>query len=401
MKITVLRRLAVKYGQYALLGLFFLVTILPILLRVTQGAPALADTDTYAHLRRAELVIDGNYGFDTLRDERFLLSPHILVLALFQVFELHWLLPIILGLAFIFLLKTYVDKRVKDDFLTFLLLAIVIISPQFMSWTTTHNPVLTALVCALGALLLFDSKLQIACILLVLAAIISPVIGMLVVVYLLLDSLAEQRTYQAISIGMVLVTIVVWYALWMQAVPAIRLQFQPQNIFLEFGIQDGISVFLLIFAGYGAFAKEVVQRKKLLLLTMGSLLLTFVQPAMALATVLPAYFAAFGVKRLFVARWNQEILRQLTLVLALCVVLFTLAVTIPAQVHAKPDAAFINTMERIGADRHAVPGAGVGARVVLAQFGVVGVDGGAGTDVDIGVGLVVPTLAVQRMVKQT
>ena len=348
MKITPLRTFARRHGTLLLVGLVLFVTLLPIFLRVTIGSPPLEGAETYLHVRQAETVLDGSI-HDSLRGEQFIVTPYTLLIALFSY--MHWLLPFFLGIATLLLLRKFLRRTFKGEFVTLMTLVIIILSPFFITATTTHSPELAALALGIGTLLLFRKHMTLGCVLLTLTIITEPITGILLTTYLLLDALIERRVNNAIGVFIALIVAIIWYGMWMRATPSIDL-LQNTNVFFEFGVQGGLTVFLIILAGYGAFVKNVPAKNKLLVLIVGLLALSPFIWTTPILTVLLAFLASFAIKELFTTKWELDVLRQLTIILIFCVGLFVVTVAISEQVAGKPDAAFVESMKKIGNDRH-------------------------------------------------
>jgi hypothetical protein len=325
-----------RRGPYIWIFLLILVLIVPLVLRVTQGAPITPGPESYHELRLADLARDGWWTYDPLRQERIAPRPTTAILLGMIVFGVPWLLPGVL-VATISVLAGLLLRR-EDELTGFLVSVMILLSPAMSVLGTHHTTAALSLSLALLALLLPRASH----ILLVLAAITDPIVGGFCALLYIVRSVRSWPA--AIGYALIASTGIVWQWVWTGYAPSLLWNVQP-NIFFEIGSASGISIFLLFMAIYGVFTTRL---RPLSIGAFVVLACAVLYPVLLpLATLLLVVPAAGGVRELIEKRWSLDLLRGLVIVLLVCTAMFTAITAAREREFEAPDKSFSQIMTNL------------------------------------------------------
>jgi hypothetical protein len=338
-----LQRLA-RYGLPAAAALCVLLLLVPLLLRITFDAPITPGPSSYAALRQSDLLLSGSWGKDPVAGTSFVPTPAVMLLALFGLIGVPWLLPILLALALLTLLWLLLPKIAgTSPLVTALALLLVVISPTLSVLGTTHGPQLLCLVLLALALLVRERSMVGCAAALMLALATSPLLAIPVALALLALAVRKDASTDMAMLFAAIVLACAYHALWSPLPDLSRLAPHAGASLFELGGRDGISIFLLLLAGYGLIV--IRERNAPLAAALALLSLTLVLPQLLpLALVALCVAAAHGIARLISRAWELELLRQLLVVLVCCICLFLALVSVRDRVDEQPSAQFAGTM---------------------------------------------------------
>lgn len=330
-----IRRLIERHGMLLLAVLALFVLFAPLIVRLAAGNPITSGDESYLHLRRAELFSQGVFGYDPIREEYSIPNPYTFLLSMMLFFGVPWLLPGLLALLFLFLLSRYLSF-VHSETARLLALLFVILTPLFSAMGTQHSADLLGILLILIALLKPKNPIVVF-LSMALALVTTPVLGLLTCAYLALR--ARQKPALAVALLSSLVAAALWFILWSRALPEVALlSFSVvPNLFFELGGTGGLSIFILVIAGYGIFSRAIAP-KALWPIILVLAVSVFVPALIPVAAIVLAIAAGVGVNSLIGEKWKLDLLKQSFLVLLMCVGLFLLIVGMRERIGEQPDA---------------------------------------------------------------
>lgn len=334
-----------KYGLMMLFALAIIAFLVPLILRVVQGAPITPGAQSYSYLRQAQLLEQGVVGYDPLEDRQIAPQPYVALLAMMQLFGVPWLLPFLLAILFVVLLYYYLERLVPVRTVIVLSLIVLIISPVMSRLATHHTATILALNLLLATLLLFPSRPMLANIFLGMALLTVPVLGIIAALYLAFTHLRDAKHHEVIGIMFAVAVASAWFLLWTSTLPyelsAVSLN---TDLFFELGNGGGMTIFALILATY-AIVLKFSKLQSIILPALLLFFLTFFVPALLPVTAVAiSLFAGHAVFLLITNRWELELLRESLLVLIACIGIFLLITTVRERVQDTPDAELSHMM---------------------------------------------------------
>ena len=286
----------------------------------------------------------GVIGLDPLSGAHLSPHPYLLLLTVMQLIGAPWLLPPLLALLLLLLLYLFFSKVIEARAVVVLILLILVLCPGISILATHHAPVLLCMVFVAAAMLLSEHS-GLLSLMLGLAIITSAPLGAVTAVVFAVRFFRMGKYPELTRVAIACAAAFVWFLLW-KDLPGLHellsMSFNPK-IFFELGDMAGVSLFLLIIAGYGI----VVQAKNQDLVLYSLLLFAagfFIPLLLPAATVMLAMFAAQGVYHLMTSRWDLELLQSSLLVLVSCIGLFLLITVVRERTSEAPDADFAHLM---------------------------------------------------------
>jgi hypothetical protein len=332
-----------KYGLATVIVFALIVFVLPLILRITAGSPITPGSQSYAFLRHADLLHAGSIGADPLHGA-LAPNPYTILISIMQVFGAPWLLPPLLGILLLVLLFSFLNRFVSAQAVVVLSLIIVVLSPGMSILATHHTPILLCMVFITLMLLSFPHHPFIGSLMLGLAMITSPVLGVVAALVLAVVFFRNSHYHELTAIVTTSACVWVWFFFW-QDIPVLHELLAPSfnaSIFFELGNGEGVSIFLLILAGYGVAVNKSKDFVLYTVLTLGASL--FVSTLLPIVVVALAVFAAQGIYHLVISQWELQLLQSSLLILITCIGLFLLITTVRERVVESPDADFSHVM---------------------------------------------------------
>ena len=333
-----------KYGLVAVLVLSLIVFLLPLILRLSEGAPVIPGPQSYIHLRHASLLQQGQI-YDLLRGVTFAPNPYSVLLAFMEIFGVPWLLPLLLAILFITLLYHYLERVIPVRGVIVLALFAMVLSPTMSVLSTQLRATLLALNLLLAAIIL-EKRPIVSSILVGLAIITAPILGTLVALFLVLQHLVRKEHHEGIGIGLALIVALAWFFVWTGQLPLQEIT-SPNfdtNILFELGNNGGLTVFFILIAMYSLVLRFTKHRMLSLSTIMVALATVFFPSLLPLAAVLISIFVGITVFLLITTRWELELLKESLLMLIGCISIFLLITTARERSDDAPDADFAHMM---------------------------------------------------------
>ncbi|MBR9700588.1 hypothetical protein GOV11_01860 [Candidatus Woesearchaeota archaeon] len=350
-----LQRFANRYGIFIILALCLIAFLIPLLVRFAQGAPITPRAESYTFLRQADLLLEGDI-YDALKGVRSFQTPHTVLLAGMEFLGAAWLLPVLIGMLFIILLDRYLKTLLRHSFVRMIAVIATILSPVTILFATSHNPWLLCLTFISGALLAFKKHRILGALLLWLAIITAPVLGMLCAGCIFVYSLARRSYRQLVAVVVVGIIAMVWYWAWIGSftwAPLLaKLTLNP-HIFFELGEDMGVSIFFIILAGYGLFSSQLRKKQLAVAYLFVAVLIAMIFKIFTpILTVALSVLIGYAVADLAIRKWDLDILRQASLSLIFCIGLFLCIILIRDRIDDIPDAEFVESMRFMQLQRH-------------------------------------------------
>ena len=310
--------------------------VLPFVMRVSVQNHTLIGEEAYYHTRVAGSILEGNYYDNLVVDGRqFLFNPYQFILAFFSIFFdmgiLPVILPIIFGIVSLLLFYSIIKKfgmHIKERLL---FLSILVLSPPTLYLFSISNSVAPAIFFILLGFFFFLKKKTTYLIFSIISFIIASFFGSfnsLFIIFLLFIYVMVKKEKQR-EFLITLFFVLLFYFI-----------FHP-DFFIEYR-QIGGGFFLKFFSGFGAFIGFGIF--KIILCVIG-LITLFKEKSKYYPTYLPfiflivvsyfipganpysiffvSFFATYGFIRLIKLEWHFEIIRNLTILLVLCGLLFS------------------------------------------------------------------------------
>lgn len=345
-----------RFGLFGILLLAVFVLLTPLLLRVADGSPITPGHLSYQALLSSDLLWQGHIGYDPVHDAYVVPTPHSLLLSMMNFFGVQWLLPMLIMLLLLCVLYWLLRKIIREPAILLTTLVVFLLSPSVVSLGTWHSTVSLATLFVAISALSFQRSLPLASFCLFLASITSFPIGILAVIIGVLFFLYKRNFSSMAWIGGAGMLSVLWFYLWSKSLPPLFSFGLRSNTLFELGNYQGISVMIILLAAFGISSHFL--HKKFLIGASGALIssLAFVVPEFALiATIFLSALAAHGLFTLVFHGWKLDLLRQASIVLVFCMLLFTFLVAIQGRVDDQPDGAFSKAMADLAYQRR--PGA--------------------------------------------
>jgi|GEM_PF-6278697 len=331
-----------KYGLTIIIILSLIAFLVPLLIRLWNGAPITPGAESYTLLRHAELLSNGNAGFDPLTARTFAPNPYDLLLSAFIVFGVPWALPLVLVIVLLIMLFVLMERYLQSIAVTILALATITLSPTMSVLGTTHTTTLLCLTLVAGAIIA-EKRTALAVFLLFIAAMANPVVGSVCGLIIALTLIwLKQRSRATIAI-VAIVTGVLWTVAWTWHAPLLGISKVP--LLFEFGESAGISVFFILLIGYGIAVRPAFRMPSFLVSSILVLCVTLFMPAMIPITViLGSIIVGYAIIDLLTAPWDLALLQQALVTLIACIGIFLLIANVRERVTDTPDGSFAHTL---------------------------------------------------------
>ena len=341
-----------KQKRYILYSLVFSIiafslVALVLISRISSGSIILPGEESYAHLSQADAIRSDTSSSHLMYD--ILLSW---VLKLLPLNIVIWLLPCLLLLATFVLfgvLLTYTPADSNTMLYSFSLLtmspAILLMYIGFSAHSLTIF--LTFLV---AYLFLRKSSWYFAVIPILFFA--DMIIGFLMLLALLFFESLRSRKSQVISITLLAIGLffasgffpsLSFYSL------SSFFTFKANTIFSFFGGDYGFSLTTLFLGLYGLILSKdsftITKRQSIILLLL--LLSLFYAPLRILSLFVLSYYGAVAFKHLLLRKWSVTNLKNITLLLIICILIFSTSTTLKETASQKPSMYEIEGLELI------------------------------------------------------
>jgi len=367
----------VKWQFILLLIYCFLILLLPTLLRPYATIPG---EESYSLVREATVIRGSGtipstekLSFDGRSFVLFSIMPIVIAAIAFltstSVQVLAKFLPLIFGLIIFVILYFLIGKVITKDKLRTIVMLILPLSPPFIYLSYIFNYHALPLLLTLLALLLFFSEKKISLTISIIILALIPFFGWIhaamAFLSLLVIAIAKKKHTRLLPFILILmlITITLHYLPIIikhgfansQILKQPSSNFNFKNTISDFGASFGISLFAIILAavGLGELWKKKYQNAGIYIILMISIILSIIHlPALFYLNIVIIILAATGVVRILNSKWTSPIIKNTTLILLICGLIFSgltsvtlLANTAPSQsvaegllkLRAKPD----------------------------------------------------------------
>jgi len=351
-----------KYARWFLIvALLFL--LLPVVLRAVDGNVYFMGGESYYHARMAEVII--NEGGIPQTDSfvatgrNYVFNPYHLLLACFGlVFGAaiaSKIMPLLLGLLCVYLFYFILQNFKIEAWTRLAITAVFIMSPVFIYTFAVSTPLCLILVLNLAGLLLLMKKGTVCTVLSLLFFGIAAMFGVFhAVVSAFIVFFYAFRYKKRLRRGY-LVIAAIFFIMLSYSLPVFlsleKTKFVSVDIlssfFADLGGSAGISVFaaLLALVGYAIVWKY---KKKYYLLYAFSLLLIavsiFNNTFLIYSNLVIAFLAGFAFVHFARMRWKLKILRNFTLIILFCGLLFSASAAVFNLQESLPNTALANAL---------------------------------------------------------
>jgi hypothetical protein len=345
---------AQRYGIIIMVIVCLLAFLSPLVMRIAIGAPITPGAQSYVELRHAELMLQGVMTYDPMHPASLVLTPYTCLLAFMELFGVPWLLSLLLAILFVILLYLYLIEHYHHRAIVVFAMVALVLSPTMSVLATEHHP---ALLCLIFVLLAFQYS-RFSPFFIGLAALTSPILGLLCGVALLAYHIWQRRTVIAVLIGIALGCAITWHLAWrgVVAYEEIFLRNVTPQLFFEFGLPVGVSIFFLIIGIYGIVVGFTGRRIMIGLLLMALLLMTAAFPSITVVLVVAlSILVGHAVHHLLTVSWRLLMLQESLLILIACIGIFLLITASRERIADMPSAELshalitLRNQERVGA----------------------------------------------------
>ncbi len=349
--------------------IFFLVTILPTFIRYYSGNNTLIGGESYYHLRAATILEKNNewnpfappQGIEVPvsvgREYHF--NPYHYILAYSSHIVVKEaasrVLPMVLGLLSLFIFNLILRKHVMEAYKRKIILIMLIISPAFIYTFTISNANSAAVFFTILGYYLFTKEktrylpLSILCFLVV--ALFS-IFNTLVVGLLLLAHIILKKKYQGRFIITVMILAIILFAKKISFYH--NYTYAPQtnilgNLISDLGGVLGFGIFTLLLAAYGIYThwgkKEKFSAYLLIAIPLMIALFYVGNIVNIYLAFLISIAAGLGLVKLIMTNWDVRIIKNVSLLIITCGLLFSAASYMTRIVEMEPQSELIDAVE--------------------------------------------------------
>lgn len=347
--------------KFIIFILLIICLLSPMLFRIYKGNNNLLGQETHYHSKAASVLIRNNnsnmfyaptdIAENVFAPRNYVFTPHTYVLAYFsRIFGISLaskLLPFIFGVIsvvfFNLLLKLFFEKSYQRNIITIFL----IVNPAFIYAFTVSNPHSTAIAFTLAATYFFMRPEKLSFVLSVLLFTIVALFSIFNSIFSLLLLLAIILRLKENHNRFIVVLLVLAFVSFARKIPFYyNYTFFPntnmvQSLFSDLGGLVGFGVFIVMLAIYGVFSHWKKKSKFFTLFAIAILLLVaqffvgnFVNMYLGF---LVSIAAALGFLKLYSSRWKIKIIRNLTLLVLVCGLMFSTVAFLTRVVELEPD----------------------------------------------------------------
>jgi hypothetical protein len=356
---------------FAVIALFIVLT-LPTFLRFYSGNDSLIGSEPYYHFRAAkELLNEGALNlFAPPRDVQdlsysprsFFFNPyHYLLVYASKIVALQTasrIVPFLLGLVSVLLFNLILRRFVDDKYKRHLMLLLLILNPVFIYTFTVSNPNSAAIALTLLGLYFFmqDSKYSFALSALCFAVVsLFSIFNTLIVISLLLAYALTKKKAQNRFI--IIVLVLAFFSFAGRAAFFYNYSYAPDiNVFGNFlsdlGGLLGFGVFSIVLAVYGVSSNWKSKSDFIYFFILSVLLMVSLFFIGNIANMylmfMVAVAAGIGFVRLYELKWNVITVKNLTILILICGILFSTTSYLTRMTDMHPDRAALESLDWLG-----------------------------------------------------
>jgi hypothetical protein len=356
------------------LAVLFIALVLPSFVRFYNGNDSLIGSEPYYHYRAASTLIkEGSYNlFNPPTDvqdrsyspRNYVFSPYhyLLVYAskLVSLATASRVVPFLLGILSMFLFNLILKSFVNENYKRHLILLLLVINPAFIYTFTVSNPNSAAITLSLLGFYLFfrDGKhnmvLSVLCFAVVsLFSLFNTLFVMLVLLAYILTKKKKQNRFIVIVLILAIFSFVKGISFYYNYTytPDVNV---VGNLFSDLGGMIGFGVFSIILALYGVASNwknknDFIYFFVLSLLSMFSLFFVGNISNMYLMFFV-AIAAGIGFVKLYELQWTVHTVKNLTLLILVCGLLFSTASYLTRLSSMEPDQSTFESLKWLGSN---------------------------------------------------
>lgn len=347
----------------------FIVLTLPTFLRFYSGNDSLIGSEPYYHFRAAkELLNQGALNlFTPPRDVQdssysprsFFFNPyHYLLVYASKLVSLQTasrIVPFLLGIISVLIFNLILQRFINDKYKRHLILLLLVLNPAFIYTFTVSNPNSAAIVLTLLGLYLFmqDGKYSFALSALCFAVVsLFSIFNTLIVISLLLAYVLTKKIAQNRFITIVLV--LAFFSFAGRAAFFYNYSYTPNinifsNFFSDLGGLLGFGIFSIVLAVYGVVSSWKNKSDFIYFFILSALLIAslfFIGNIVNMYIMfMVALAAGIGFVRLYELKWNVITVKNLTILILICGILFSTASYLTRMTDMHPDRAALESLD--------------------------------------------------------
>jgi len=349
----------IKIEKKKALAIIFLVAIIFLALpylRIFKN-PYLINSESYYHLRIMETI--GEKGFIANDDSVFNERPYYFNLSHYLFFSLFpkivvRILPFLLGIVTVYLFYRILEKLKVKQNLRLITILLFTSSPVFIyTFTSFNSYFIPVFLITLTFFLILKNKILYSIFLASLIPLFNikvvPVVLALLIIYFVSN---KKFKICLASCGSLIFVSLIYYILVFSFTFPKHLTFIDigvlKNILSDFGSFYGFSAFFLILVLIGSYVLWLKKKEYLALYT-ATFLLFFSSFYFVFVNIFLnfffAFFVAIGITSLIKRKWEYKIIKNATILLIICGLLFSTSSFINRVIESEPNNAQVKSLE--------------------------------------------------------
>lgn len=329
------------YLMIMLLLVLLLTHLVPTIRTAVQGTPILG-SETFYHLN--------NEQNPTSFYEQII---HFIISKIGVIKTINYL-PLLLAIISLLLFSTIIKYYLETDTQYYYAILLLITSPVFL---TSHIGLTTTSIITSFSLIsfwLYKKKSYFYLISLAFLFLINPLIGSLFSIYFIQDQFTKENWTGVgilISASLVFITTSLTQSLNQNVLATNLMTLNINDMFYFFGADYGLTIilFLLTIIGLQLNAREYFKET---LISVFVIFFTFIyKPARLLGFLMIVYFASTTIDYIVKKRWESKLIKQLTIILIICLIIFSTTTFIQDGLVKPPTKNQIQTLKFIAEDK--------------------------------------------------
>jgi hypothetical protein len=339
-----------------------------------HGNDALISSEPYYHLRAAgELIRSGSENpFDPPEEvqdrsyspREYFFSPYhyLLVYAskLVSLVTASRIVPFLLGILGVIIFNLILKRFIKEDYKRHIILLLLVANPAFIYTFTVSNPNSAAIVLSLLGFYLFMRKgrlnLALSAVCFALVSLFSLFNTIFVLLVLLAYTVTKREQQNRL---IVIVFLLALFSLAKRASFFYNYTFTPDvnvvgNLFSDLGGVIGFGIFSIILAVYGVVSNWKNKNSFICYFMLSLLLIISLFFVGNIANMYIMFFVAIaagiGFVRLYEFQWNAVVVKNLTLLILVCGLLFSTASYLTRMSSMEPDIPAVDSLRWLGSN---------------------------------------------------
>ena len=352
----------------------FIVLTLPTLIRFYEGNNSLIGSEPYYHFRAAKALLkEGSYNLfsppSDVQDisyspRNYFFNPYHYLLVYTSAFvslqTASRIVPFVLGLISVLLFNLILKHFISENYKRHIILLLLVINPAFIYTFTASNPHSAAIVMTLLGFFFFirDGRYS-----LVLSALCFAVVSLfsllntLIILLLLLAYILTRREKQ--SRFVIMVFVLAFFSFARKAAFFYNYSYMPDvnvvgNFLSDLGGLIGFGIFSIVLAVYGVSSSWRVKSSFIHFFFLALLLIASLFMIGNIANMYLMFFVAvsagLGFVRLYELKWHVTAVKNLTILILVCGLLFSAASYLTRVVEMPPDKSAIESLDWLGSN---------------------------------------------------